>query len=87
MMKSSDIEKVNSLLGEMNTLKHLITNTETFKDKWLRAEICCESKNFWFNKDISKEIFNTILRELNIQKEKTIEELAELGVEYVDETA
>lgn len=35
-------------------------------------------------KDISKEVFITILRELNTQKEKTIRELAELGVEYVE---
>lgn len=84
MMKSSDIEKVNNLLGEMDTLKHLITTTETFKDKGLRAEIHCESKTLWFNKDISKEVFITILRELNSQKEKTIREFAELGVEYVE---
>lgn len=83
-MKSSDIEKVNSLLGEMDTLKHLITTTETFKDKGLRAEIYCEGKNLWFGKDISKEVFITVLRELNTQKEKTIRELAELGVEYVE---
>lgn len=84
MMKSSDMEKVNSLLGEMDTLNHLITTTETFKDKGLRAEIRCESKTLWFNKDISKEVFNTILRELNIQKEENIGKLAELGVEYVE---
>lgn len=83
-MKSSDIEKVNSLLGEMNTLKHLITTTETFKDKGLRAEINCEGNTLWFNKDISKEVFNTILRELNTEKEKNIKELEELGVEYVE---
>lgn len=83
-MKSSDIEKVNSFLGEMNNLKHLITTIETFKDKGLRVEICCEGKNLWFNTDISKEVFNTILRELSAQKEKTIEELTILGVEYVE---
>ena len=83
-MKSSDIEKVNSFLGEMDNLKHLITTIETFKDKGLRAKIHCESKTLWFNRDISKEVFNTILRELNIQKEETIGKLAELGVEYVE---
>lgn len=83
-MKSSDLEKVNSLLGEMDTLKNLITTTDPFKDKGSRAEICCESRTLWLSKDISKEVFNTILRELNTQKEKTIRELAELGVEYVE---
>ena len=83
-MKSSDMEKVNSLLGEMDTLNNLITTTETFLDKGLRAEIHCESRTLWFNKDISKEVFNTILRELNIQKEENIGKLAELGVEYVE---
>lgn len=83
-MKSSDMEKVNSLLDEMDTLKNLITTAETFKDKELSAEIYCEGKNLWFGKDISKEVLNTILRELNIKKEKTIKELEELGVEYVE---
>ena len=83
-MKSSDIEKINNLLSEMDNLKNLITTIETFKDKGLRAEICCENKTLWFNKDISKEVFNTILKELNTQKEKTIREFAELGVEYVE---
>lgn len=84
MMKSTDMDKVNSLLNEMDTLKDLTESTESFKDKGLRAEVCCEGKYLWFNKDISKEIFNTILRELNTRKEKTIRELAELGVEYVE---
>lgn len=84
MMKSSDIEKINNLLSEMDNLKNLITTIETFKDKGLRTEICCENKTLWFSKDISKEVFNTILKELNTQKEKTIREFAELGVEYVE---
>lgn len=84
MMKSSDIEKVNSLLGEMDTLKNLITATEAFEDKELHTEIYCEGKDLWFNQDISKEVFNTILRELNTKRAKAIKELAELGVEYVE---
>ena len=84
MMKSTDMEKANNLLVEMDTLKDLIATAETFKDKELSSEIYCEGKNLWFGKDISKEVFNTILRELNIKKEKTISELAELGVEYVE---
>lgn len=84
MMKSTDMDKVNSLLNEMDTLKDLIATAETFKDKELSSEIYCKGKNLWFGKDISKEVFNTILRELNTRKEKTIRELAELGVEYVE---
>ena len=84
MMKSTDMDKVNNLLGEMDTLKELIATAETFEDKELSSEIYCEGKNLWFGKDISKEVLNTILRELNIKKEKTISELAELGVEYVE---
>ena len=83
-MKSTDIEKVNSLLGEMDTLKNLITATEAFEDKELHTEIYCEGKNLWFGKDISKEVFNTILKELNTKRAKAIKELAELGVEYVE---
>ena len=83
-MKSNDIEKVNGLLDEMDTLKDLTESTESFKDRGLRAEVCCEGKYLWFNKDVSKEVFNTILRELNIKKEEIIGKLAELGVEYVE---
>ena len=49
-MKSNDIEKVNGLLNEMDTLKDLTESTESFKDKGLRAEVCCEGKYLWFNK-------------------------------------
>lgn len=83
-MKSSDMEKVNILLGDMNNLKNRITTVETSIDKKLRVDIYCDGKSLWFNKDISTKIFNTILIELNTQKEKTIRELAELGVEYVE---
>lgn len=83
-MKSTDMDKVNSLLNEMDTLKDLTESIENFKDKGLCAEVCCKGKYLWFSKDISKEVFNTILRELNIQKEETIGKLAELGVEYVE---
>ena len=47
----------------------------------------CKGERLRINEDISKEVFNTILRELNTQKEKTIRDLAKFGVEYVDETA
>ena len=83
-MKSTDMDKVNSLLNELDTLKNLTESTKSFKDKGLCAEICCKGKYLWFDKDISKEVFNTILRELNIQKEEIIGKLSELGVEYVE---
>ena len=55
MMKSTDIEKVNSLLGEMDALKNLITATEAFEDKELHAEIYCEGKNLCLAKIFLKK--------------------------------
>ena len=84
MMKSSDIEKASDLLGGIKSMESLIETIDGYKSKGLRVDICCEHTDLWFDHDISKEVFNTILRELNIRKEKTIKELAELGVEYVE---
>lgn len=84
MMKSSDIEKARDLLGGIKCMKSLIETIDSYKSKGLRVNICCECKDLWFNQDISKEVFNTILRELNTEKEKNIKELEELGVEYVE---
>lgn len=84
MMKSTDIEKASEMHGLIKSLKSLIETIDGYKNKKLQVNICCECEDLWFDQDISKEVFNTILRELNIKKEKAIKELAELGVEYVE---
>lgn len=84
MMKSSDIEKASDLLGGIKIMKSLIETIDDYKSKGLRVDICCEHKDLWFDRDISKEVFNTILKELNTKRAKAIKELAELGVEYVE---
>ena len=84
MMKSSDINKVNRMLGEIVNLNYRIETVERFKSDKLCAEISCESKRLCFGQDFSKEIFDVIIQKLNFEKEEYIKKLAELGVEYVE---
>lgn len=84
MIKSSDMSKVNHLLRQAEILNEKIETIKYFESKEFSAEIYCDYECLRINKDISKEVFNIILKGLNTQKEKTISELAELGVEYVE---
>lgn len=84
MVKSNDIWKVNHLLSQVEILNCKIETIKLFESKKFSAEICCKGERLRINEDISKEVFNTILRELNTQKEKTIRDLAKFGVEYVE---
>lgn len=84
MIKSSDMLKVNHLLSQAEILSCKIETIKHFESKKFSAEIYCERECLRINEDISKEVFNIILKGLNTQKEKTIRELAELGVEYVE---
>ena len=87
MMKSSDIKEVNNTLGKIDNLNYRIETVERFKSNKLCAEISCESRRLCFDQESSKEIFDAIIQKLNSEKEKHIKNLAELGVDYVDETA
>ena len=87
MMKSSDIKEVNNMLREIDNLNYRIETFERFESKKLCAEVSCESNRFRFEQESSKEIFDAIIQKLNSEKEEHIKELAELGVDYVDETA
>lgn len=87
MMKSSDVGKVNNMLGKIDNLNYRLETVERFKSNKLCAEILCEGKKLGFAKDFSEEIFDVIIQKLNSEKEEHIKQLAELGVEYVDETA
>lgn len=88
MMKSSDVRKVNRILSEIVNLNYRINTFESFESNKLCAEISCENNcHFRFDQDFSKEIFDVIIQKLNSEKEEYIKKLAELGVEYVDETA
>ena len=86
-MKSSDIRKVNRMLGEIVNLTYRIETFERFESNKLCAEVSCESNRFRFDQESSKELFDAIIQKLNSEKEEYIKELAELGVDYVDETA
>ena len=87
MMKSSDIKEVNNMLREIDNLNYRLETVELCKSNKLCAEVYCESKRLSFNQDYSNEIFDAIIQKLNSEKEEYIKKLAELGVDYVDETA
>ena len=78
MMKSSDIEKVETILDKINSLKK-----EGIHDACVRIN----SINFEIDGNLSIKVRNVILDEFNSEMNGYIEELKQLGVEYVDETA
>lgn len=86
-MKSSDIEKSKKILNEINFLECEIKVMNHAKENKLSVTISCESKSIWFERDVSQNIIDISLKELNLKKEKCIKKLAELGVEYVDDGA
>lgn len=83
-MKSSDIEKSKKILNEINFLEREIKIMNHAKENKLSVKISCESKSIWFERDVSQNIIDISLKELNLKKEKIIKELAELGIEYVE---
>lgn len=83
MMKSSDIEEVTKILNEINLLEHEIKVINYAKKNKLSVAVSLEGKSIWFERDVSQNIIDISLKELNSKKEKTIKELEELGVEYV----
>lgn len=78
MMKSSDIEKVETILDKINSLKK-----EGIHDACVRINYI----NFEIDGNLSIKVRNVILDEFNSEMNGYIEELKQLGVEYVDETA
>ena len=84
MMKSSDIEKSEKILIEINLLEREIKAIEHAQEKKLSVAVSFEGKSIWFERDVSQNIIDISLKELNSKKEEHIRKLAELGVEYVE---
>ena len=88
MMKSSDIEKVETILDKINSLKKETVTLNCSKEEGI-DDACVRINyiNFEIDGNLSIKVRNVILDEFNSEMNGYIEELKQLGVEYVDETA
>ena len=88
MMKSSDLEKVETILDKINSLKKETAILNRSKEEGI-ADACVRINyiNFEIDGNLSIKVRNVILDEFNSEMNGYIEELKQLGVEYVDETA
>ncbi len=84
MMKSSDIEKVETILDKINSLKKETANLNRSKEEGIDDACVRINRRFY---EIDGSIVQTILDKFNSEMNGYIEELKQLGVEYVDETA
>ena len=87
-MKSSDIEKVETILDKINSLKKETATLNRSKEEGIDdAYVRINYINFKIYGNLSIKVRNVILDEFNSEMNGYIEELKQLGVEYVDETA
>ena len=88
MMKSTDIEKVETIIHKINSLKKETATLNRSKEKGI-DDACVRINyiNFEIDGNLSIKVRNVILDEFNSEMNGYIEELKQLGVEYVDETA
>ncbi len=84
MMKSSDMEKVETILNKIKYLKVDIRFLNEAKQEGIN-DSCVRINRRFYEMDVS--IVQTILDKFNSELNGCIKELEELGVEYVDETA
>ena len=86
-MKSTDISKVSSIVNKIIDIEHRIFRIdEYFKPNevwWLMHN----ADSVLLNEELTAEIMQLVKTRLNEQKQKCINELIKLGVEYVNETA
>ena len=88
MMKSSDIEKVEMILDKINSLKKETATLNRSKEEGIHdACVRINYINFKIDGNLSIKVRNVILDEFNSEMNGYIEELKQLGVEYVDENA
>ena len=88
MMKSSDIEKVETILDKINSLKKETATLNRSKEEGIDdARVRINYINFEIDGNLSIKVRNVILDGFNSEMNGYIEELKQLGVEYVDETA
>ena len=88
MMKSTDIEKVETILDKINILKKESLFINNLKDNGIN-DFCVIFIYHYFEIDgfLVQEILNRIWEDFNDELNGYVEELKQLGVEYVDETA
>ena len=88
MMKSSDIEKVETILDKINSLKKETSLLNSSKENGIN-DFCVRVNYRYFEIDgvLAQKILNMILEDFNSELSGYVEELKQLGVEYVDETA
>lgn len=84
MMKSSDMEKVETILNKIKYLNVDIRHLLQAKQEGI-DDACIRINHRFYEMD--GNIVQTILDKYNSEMNGYIEELKQLGVEYVDETA
>ena len=82
MMKSSDMEKVETILNKIKYLKVDIRFLNDAKKEGINDSCVRINRRFY---EMDGSIVQTILDKFNSEMNGYIEELKQLGVEYVDE--
>ena len=85
MMKSSDIEKVETILTKIECLKKETSFLNSSKENGI-SDFYVRVNHVYFEIDgnLSIKVRNVILDEFNSEMNGYIEELKQLGVEYVE---
>ena len=84
MMKSSDMEKVETILNKIKYLKVDIRYLLQAKQEGINDSCVRINHRFY---EIDEDLVQIVLNKFNSEMNGYIEELKQLGVEYVDETA
>lgn len=84
MMKSSDMEKVETILNKIKYIKVDIRFLNDAKQEGINDSCVRINRRFY---EIDEDLVQIVLDKFNSEMNGYIEELKQLGVEYVDETA
>lgn len=84
MMKSTDMEKAETILNKIKYLKVDIIFLNDAKQEGINDSCVRINHRFY---EMDESIVQTILDKFNSELNRCIKELEKLGVEYVDETA
>lgn len=83
-MKSSDMEKVETILNKIKYIKVDIRFLNDAKQEGINDSCVRINRRFY---EIDEDLVQIVLDKFNSEMNGYIEELKQLGVEYVDETA
>ena len=83
-MKSTDMEKAETILNKIKYLKVDIIFLNDAKQEGINDSCVRINHRFY---EMDESIVQTILDKFNSELNRCIKELEKLGVEYVDETA